>query len=110
MRTGVVVFWFVVCLGAFSAWLAVILRQERAQKLTMARVSQQRTRAHRRHTLAAQRASVIPLPATAVAKAGSFCRVPGLVGHSKKGTTLVCETGRDGKHRWRRSQPLSIAS
>ena len=46
------------------------LRQERAQKLTMARVSQQRTRAHRRHTLAAQRASVIPMPAAPVAKAG----------------------------------------
>jgi hypothetical protein len=110
MRTGVVVFWFVVCLGAFATWLAVMLRQERAHKLTLARVSQQQSRAHRRHTLAAQRASVIPMPATPAAKAGSFCRVPGSAGRSKKGTTLVCETGRDGKHRWRRSQPMSIAS
>jgi hypothetical protein len=45
-----------------------------------------------------------------VVRAGSFCRVPGNIGHSKNGTVLVCEANDHGRPRWRRAEVFQIAS
>jgi hypothetical protein len=43
-------------------------------------------------------------------RAGSFCRVPGNIGHDRNGTVMVCEANDRGRPRWRRAEVLKIAS
>jgi hypothetical protein len=112
---------FVGSLAVFVAWLTVMLRHERARRVALVTTSQERSLAYCLHAQAAQRASVAPRPdlapspATAitsvsVVRAGSFCRVPGNVGRTKKGVVLVCEPSASGRPRWRRAEALKIAS
>jgi hypothetical protein len=110
MRTGVLALAFIGAVGLFAGWLAVMLRHERAYRVALIEQSRARSREHRRAALAAQRAPevVVATPAPVV-RPGSFCRVPGSVGRSKRGVALVCERSAHGRPRWRQAQRVRAA-
>lgn len=108
----------------FASWLSVMLRHERNQGLALVAAAQARVEAHRQHARAARHAptaeqpdtsiddaaTVSTLSTTSAVRAGSFCRVPGNVGRTKKGVVLVCSPSAHGRPRWRRPAPLRAAS
>jgi hypothetical protein len=107
---------FTFAVSAFGVWLVVMLRQDRAHRYGFAAESQERIRAHRRAALAARYAPTAATgpattrpTATVVARAGTFCRVPGNVGYTKAGDRLVCEASGAGRPRWRRADLLEMA-
>jgi hypothetical protein len=105
-------------LAAFALWLSVMLRHERTQHSALVAAAHERAQAHRQFTLTARQESAhaepvasVVHPSTVLAvRAGSFCRVPGNVGRTKKGVVLVCEPSATGRPRWRRPTPLRAAS
>jgi hypothetical protein len=109
MQTSVLGAGFVGGVVAFVAWLVVMLRHDRAHRVAVIAASHEHTRAHRRAALAA-RYTPEPRPSVPVVRAGSFCRVPGNVGHSKNGTILVCEANGSARPRWRKADVYKIAS
>ena len=109
MQTAVLGAGFAIGVAAFVAWLAVMLRHDKAHRLALIEASHAHTRAHRRAAIAARYAPEAR-PSVPVVKAGSFCRVPGNIGHSKSGTILVCEPNGSGRPRWRRADIYKIAS
>jgi hypothetical protein len=109
MQVAVLGAGFAVGVIAFVGWLVVMLRHDKSHRLAVIAASQEHTRSHRRAALAARYAPD-PLPSGPVARPGSFCRVPGNVGHSKNGTILVCEASSSGRPRWRRADIYKIAS
>jgi hypothetical protein len=109
MRTSVLGAGFVVGVGAFVAWLVVMLRHEKKHRVAALTAAREQTRAHRRAALAA-RAAPAPTPSLPVVRAGSFCRVPGNVGTTRHGTLLVCEGHGSGRPRWRKADIYQRAS
>ena len=112
MQVAVLEVGFAIGVTAFAAWLLVMLRHDRAHRLQLIAATHEHTRMHRRAALAARYAPA-PRPTQAVVpvvRAGSFCRVPGNIGHSKHGTVLVCEANDHGRPRWRRAEVFEIAS
>ena len=95
--------------SAFVAWLVVMLWHDRAHRMQLLATSHEHARMHRRAALAA-RAEPEPRATAPIFRAGSFCRVPGNLGHSKNGTVLVCEANQHGRPRWRRAEVFDIAS
>jgi hypothetical protein len=93
---------FAVGIAAFVAWLGVMLRQDRAHRLALIAATHEQTRGHRRAALAARREPEPVVTTRHVVRPGSFCRVPGSVGLSKRGATLVCEASTHGRPRWRK--------
>lgn len=93
--------------SAFAVWLLVMLHHDRVHRLATAEASLERTRAHRRATLAAQHAPAATVPTASIARAGSFCRVAGNLAHDKHGAVLVCDASTKGRPRWRRAEVLS---
>jgi hypothetical protein len=108
MQVAVLEAGFVVGVSAFGAWLLVMLRHDRAHRMQLL-TSHEQARMHRRIVRAAQHAPG-PRLTVPVVRAGSFCRVPGNIGHSKNGTVLVCEANEHGRPRWRRAEVFEIAS
>jgi hypothetical protein len=88
--------------SAFALWLVFMLKQEREQKFAMVEASYERTRSHRRAALDARRDAEFVVTTVTVARAGSFCRVPGAGARSKRGDALVCEEMPQGRPRWRK--------
>ncbi len=109
MQVAVLEAGFAIGVGAFVAWLLVMLRHDRAHRMQLLATSHEHARLHRRAALAAQYAPA-PRPTVPVVRAGSFCRVPGNIGYSKNGTALVCEANHHGRPRWRRAEVFKIAS
>jgi hypothetical protein len=115
MKVTVVYASFTFALSTFGVWLVVMLRRDRAHRYGFAAQSQERVRAHRHAALAARyaptaTASATTRPtATVVARAGTFCRVPGDVGYTKAGDRLVCQASGAGRPRWRRADLLKMA-
>ena len=112
MQVAVLEAGFAIGVTAFVAWLLVMLRNDRAHRLELIAATHEHARVHRRAALAAQYAP-IPAPSQAVVpvvRAGSFCRVPGNIGHNKHGAVLVCEANDRGRPRWRRAEVYTIAS
>lgn len=109
MQVAVLGAGFVVGVGAFVVWLAVMLRQDKAQRQALVAATQAHARWHR-HVTRAARAESVPRATVPVVRAGSFCRVPGNVGHSKQGDVLVCQAQGSGRPRWRRAAALPVAS
>jgi len=95
---------FLIGVASFAAWLLVMLRHDRAHRLHLIAPSHGSARTHRPVVPATRMTSV------AVARAGSFCRVPGNIGHTKKGVVLVCEASTTGRPRWRRAEVVEIAN
>jgi hypothetical protein len=102
MQVAVLGAGFAVGVSVFVGWLLVMLHHDRNHRLAVIAASHEQTRSHRRAALAAR---YTPAPPTSgpVVRAGSFCRVPGNVGHSKHGTILVCEATGAGRPRWRKA-------
>jgi hypothetical protein len=92
MQSTVLPLAFVGALGVFALWLVVMLRHERT------------------HRVAIAPATPITSVSASVTRPGSFCRVPGNIGHTKKGVVLVCEASPTGRPRWRRAEVFKIAS
>jgi hypothetical protein len=109
MHVAVVGVGFAIGVTAFVAWLLVMLRHDRAHRMQLIASSHEHARMHRRAALAARYAPA-PRPTVPVVRPGSFCRVPGNIGHSKNGTVLVCEANDHGRPRWRRAEVFKIAS
>jgi hypothetical protein len=103
MQVTVLYSGFIVGACAFGVWLVLMLRQDRTHRHALVAAAHERTRTHRRAARAATYPST-PSPTVTVARAGSFCRVPGNVGHDKDGTVLVCESQDSGRPRWRRAE------
>ncbi len=93
---------FVIGIGAFALWLTFMLKQERQHRLAFVQASHERTHTHRRAALAARREPELVVTTLQVVRAGSFCRVPGAVGRSKRGDALVCQQSAQGRPRWRK--------
>jgi hypothetical protein len=110
MHVAVLGVGFAAGVGAFVAWLAVMLHHDRAQRLALIAASHERTRSHRRAALTAQHTPVGTRSMVPAVRAGSFCRVPGNVGYAKNGTVLVCESSAKGRPRWRRAEVFRAAS
>ena len=108
MQVAVLSAGFAAGVGAFLAWLTVMLHHDRAHRWALMEASHERTRSHRRAALAAQHAPVATRSTVPVVRTGSFCRVPGNVGYAKNGTVLVCESSAHGRPRWRK--PVSRAA
>jgi hypothetical protein len=111
MQTAVLWLGFVVGVAAFAAWLTYTLRQEKALRLAHVVRSQDRIASHRQAALTARPVSV-PAPSRPqhVVRAGSFCRVVGSVGHTKRGVALVCRPSDRGRPRWAKAEPARLAS
>ena len=109
MQVAVLGAGFALGVGAFVAWLLVMLHHDRVHRVALVEAAHERTRAHRRAALTAQHAPVTTSTAPVV-RAGSFCRVPGNVGYAKNGTVLVCESSDTGRPRWRRAEVFRAAS
>ncbi len=110
MQVAVLAAGFGAGVGAFLAWLAVMLHHDRAHRLALIEASHERTRSHRRAALAAQHAPVATRSTVPAVRAGSYCRVPGNIGYAKNGTVLVCESSAKGRPRWRRIEVFQRAS
>ena len=110
MQLAVIGAGFAAGVGAFLAWLTVMLHHDRAHRWALMEASHERTRSHRRAALAAQYAPVATTSTVPVVRTGSFCRVPGNVGYAKDGTVLVCESSATGRPRWRRAEAFQRAS
>jgi hypothetical protein len=95
-------------ISVFFAWLLVMLHHDRAHRRAGVEASQARVAGQRRAALTAHapaaRAATVP-----VARAGSFCRVAGNIGHTKHGVVLVCESNGHGRPRWRRTDVFRAA-
>jgi hypothetical protein len=100
---------FAVGVAVFVGWLTVMLRHDKAHRLALIEASHEHSRAHRRAAIEARYAPE-PVASGPVARAGSFCRVPGNTGHSKNGTILVCEANGSGRPRWRKADIYKVAS
>jgi hypothetical protein len=109
MQVAVLGVGFAVGVAVFVGWLVVMLHHDRNHRMALLAASHEHTRAHRRAALAA-RYTPTPAATAPVARAGSFCRVPGNVGHSKHGTILVCDGTGKGRPRWRKADVYKIAS
>jgi hypothetical protein len=109
MQVAVLGAGFAVGVVVFVAWLVVMLHHDKTHRMAVITAAHEHTRSHRRAALAARYAPD-GAPSVPVVKAGSFCRVPGNVGHSKSGTILVCEANGSGRPRWRRADIYKIAS
>lgn len=109
MQVAVLGAGFAAGVAMFVAWLAVMLRQDREHRVALLTATHEQTRSHRRAALAA-RYTPAARSSVPVVKAGSFCRVPGNIGHSKQGTVLVCEANGTGRPRWRRAEVFQRAS
>jgi hypothetical protein len=109
MQVTVLAAGFGIGVSLFVAWLLVMLRHDRTHRVQWIASSHEHARMHRRAALAAQYPPA-PRPAVPVVRPGSFCRVPGNIGHSKNGTVLVCEASDHGRPRWRRAEVFKIAS
>lgn len=94
---------FIFGVSAFALWLVLMLRQEREHRFALVEASHQRTQSHRRAALDARRDPELAVTTQHVVRAGSFCRVPGSVGVTKRGDALVCEQMPHGRPRWRKA-------
>ena len=102
MQVTVVGAGFVIGMSVFALWVTFMLKHERHHRLAYVQASHERTRTHRRAALAARREPELVVTTLQVVRAGSFCRVPGAVGRSKRGDALVCEQMAQGRPRWRK--------
>jgi hypothetical protein len=109
MQVAVLYAGFAFAVATFGVWLVVMLRQDRAHRYEFAAVSQERARAHRRAALAARYVPAATRSTATVARAGTFCRIPGNVGVTKTGERLVCDSSGSGRPRWRRADLLKLA-
>jgi hypothetical protein len=113
MDTSVVTFGFFGAVGLFAAFLGVLLRAERSHRDEHARRILDAEHSRRRATRAARVESAVPTETVEpmpVVRPGSFCRVPGTVGRSRRGTLLVCSSAPQARPRWREARRLSRAS
>jgi len=108
MQVAVLGAGFAVGVGAFLAWLTVMLHHDRVHRWALIEASHERTRSHRRVALAAQHEPVATTSTALVVRVGTVCRVPGNVGYAKNGAVLVCESSAHGRPRWRK--PVSHAA
>jgi hypothetical protein len=109
MDTSVVMLGFLGGVGLFSAWILVLLRGERYRQDEHARQVHDAERSRRRATIAARVEPTAPIESMPVVRPGSFCRVPGTVGRSRRGTLLVCSSVPQARPRWREARRLSRA-
>jgi hypothetical protein len=107
MDTSVVMLGFLAGVGLFSAWIVVLLRDERYRHDEHVRQRHDIERSRRRATLAARAESTLAPETMPVVRPGSFCRVPGTVGRSRRGTLLVCSSVPQARPRWREARRLS---
>jgi hypothetical protein len=110
MDTSVVMFGFLGGVGLFSAWLVVLLRGERYRHDALTRKIVDTELSKRRATRTARAESTAAVEPMPVVRPGSFCRVPGTVGRSSRGTLLVCSSAPHARPRWREARRLSRAS
>jgi hypothetical protein len=109
MDTSVVMLGFLGGVGLFAAWMVVLLCGERHRDAEHARQLRDTQLARRRATMAARAESTVPVEPVPVVRPGSFCRVPGTVGRSRRGTLLVCSSVPEARPRWREARRLSRA-
>jgi hypothetical protein len=109
MRTAVLWLGFIIGLGVFAAWLSYMLRQEHALRVAGGQQSRDRVASHR-HAARTARPVSVPVTTTHVVRAGSFCRVVGSSGQTKRGVALVCRPTANGRPRWARAEPMRLAS
>jgi hypothetical protein len=110
MDTSVVMLGFLGGVGLFSAWLVVLLRGERYRHDAYAEKIRDTELSNRRATMTARAESTAPADPPPIVRPGSFCRVPGTVGRSSRGTLLVCSSVPQARPRWREARRLSRAS
>jgi hypothetical protein len=107
MDTSVVMLGFLGGVGMFSAWIMVLLRGERYRHDEYVRQMRETEVSRRRATIEARAESTVPVETMPVVRAGSFCRVPGAMGRSRRGTLLVCSSVPQARPRWREARRLS---
>jgi hypothetical protein len=116
MDTSVVMLAFLGAVGLFAAFLVVLLRADRSHRDEHARRILDAEHSRRRATMAARTESAVPtetvvtIETMPIVRPGSFCRVPGTVGRSRRGTLLVCSSVPEARPRWREARRLSRAS
>ncbi len=110
MNTLVLSLIFLGGLGLFATWLFWTLRSERVRAQALREQARRSALASRRATRAARRESTKPIETIPVARAGSFCRVPGSYARNTRGAVMVCSNERAGRPRWRLAEQLRRAS
>jgi hypothetical protein len=106
MQTASLWLGFVVGVAVFAAWLTYTLRQERDVRVAHVARTHERLASHRRATLTAHAVATVPTRAQHVVRPGSFCRVVGAVGATKRGVTLVCQPSATGRPRWVKAETV----